>query len=286
MFFWKRSPDPRAKLQQLIGDYQLPSFSAAAVSTLGLLRSDADMLQVIERLMADPGLTVRVLRTVNSAVFGLRHEQINLEHAANLLGRSRIESLVLTAAVSDSLPSSGGIDTAGFWQTSALRACLARHLARSLYSSQETEVFTTALLQDMAVPVLAKSFPGRYVALYERSMIDDSSTLQEMEQEAFGYDHAQLGAIMAEAWDLPEPLITGIADHHLSSQRAPLAVEAVSRIRHSNPVDSLGSVRTHCIEQLQLPPNTLERMVEAAHSESSSLAQSMGAPTTGLLSKS
>ncbi len=286
MFLWKRSPDPRAKLQQLIGDYQLPSFSAAAVSTLSLLRSDTDMSKIVERLMADPGLTVRILRTVNSAAFGLRHEFTNLEHAANLLGRSRIELLVLTAAVSDSLPSPGSIDTDGFWKTSARRACLARHLARSLHPSQETEVFIAALLQDMAVPVLAESFPDRYAALYERSMIDDSSKLQEMEQEAFGYDHAQVGAMMAETWDLPEPLVTAIADHHLPGQRAPLAVEAISRIRHSDPVDSLETVRSHCIEQLQLRPETVEQMIEAAHSESASLAQSMGSPTTGLLSKS
>ncbi len=280
MFFWKRSPKPRAKLRQLIGDYQLPRFSAAAVSTLSLLRSDADMSQIAERLMADPGLIVRILRTVNSAAFGVPHQVTSLKHAANLLGRSRIESLVLTAAVADSLPFSGGIDTAGFWQTSARRACLARHLAGSLHPSQATEVFTAALLQDMAVPVLAASFPDRYAALYERSVIDDSSTLQEIEQEAFGYDHAQVGAMMAETFDLPEPLITAIADHHLPGQRAPLAVEAVSRIRHSKPVDSLDAVRTHCIEQLQLEPDTLEEMIEAAHSESASLAQSMVSTTT------
>ncbi len=280
MFFWKRSPDPRAELRRLIGDYQLPSFSAAAVSTLSLLRSDADMSQIVERLMADPGLNVRILRTVNSSAFGLRHEVSNLEHAANLLGRSRIEPLVLAAAVGDSLPSPSSIDTAGFWQTSACRACLARHLARSLDPSQETEVFTAALLQDMAVPVLAESFPDRYAALYERSIIDDSFTLQEMEQEAFGYDHAQVGAMMAETWDLPEPLISAVADHHLPGQRAPFAVEAVSRIRHSNPVDSLEAVRTHCIGQLQVGPDTLEQIIETAESESASLAQSMVSPAT------
>ena len=67
---------------------------------------------------------------------------------------------------------------------------------------------------------------------------------------------------------------------HLPGQRAPLAVEAVSRIRHSNPLDSLETVRTHCIEQLQVRPDTLEPMIEAAHSESASLAQSMGLPAT------
>ena len=155
MFFRKKSPDPRAELRRLIGAYELPSFSAAAVATLSLLRGDADMSQIVQRLMADPGLHVRILRTVNAAAFGLRHEVANLEHAANLLGRSRIESLVLTAAVNDSLPSPAGIDIGGFWRTSARRANLAKRLAGVLGSSEETEVFAAALLQDMAVPFLA-----------------------------------------------------------------------------------------------------------------------------------
>jgi HD-like signal output (HDOD) protein len=268
-------------LRQLIGDYELPSFSAAAVATLSLLRSDADMLQIVQRLMADPGLNVRILRTVNAAAFGLRHEVTNLEHAANLLGRSRIESLVLTSAVNDSLPSPAGIDTAGFWRTSARRAYLAKRLAGVLSPSQETEVFTAALLQDMAVPFLAESSRDRYAAVYTRSIVDDSSTLHEMEQGAFGYDHAQVGALMAEAWGLPEPLVTAIADHHLPGQRSPLTVEAVSRIHHRDPVDSLGAFRAHCIEQLQLDPGTLDQLIDAADSESAPLAQSMGLPTAG-----
>ncbi len=279
MFFWKRNPDPRSELRKLIGNYELPSFSAAAVSTLSLLRGNADMSQIVQRLMASPGLNVRILRTVNAAAFGLRHDVANLEHAANLLGRSRVELLVLTAAVNDSLPSPVEIDTAGFWRTSARRACQARRLARVLDPSQETEAFTAALLQDLAVPFLAESWRNRYAAIYTQSIADDSSTLHEMEQEAFGYDHAQVGALMAETWDLPERLVTAIADHHLSGQRSPLTVEAVSRIHHRDPVDSLGAFRTHCIEQLQLDPGTLDQLIDAADSESVPLAQWMGSPT-------
>ena len=117
MVFWKRSPDPRARLRERIGEYELPSFSTSAISTLSLLRADADMADIAEGLLADPGLTVRILRTVNSAGFGLRHEITNVVSAAKLLGRSRLESLVLTAAVGESIPAPTGFDNEGFWQT-------------------------------------------------------------------------------------------------------------------------------------------------------------------------
>ena len=48
------------------------------------------MPEIAERIMTDPGLTVRVLRTANSAAFGLRQQATNLQYAANLLGRSRL----------------------------------------------------------------------------------------------------------------------------------------------------------------------------------------------------
>ena len=275
MAFWKRRAAPQGKLRELIGDYELPSFSAAAVATLGLLRDDADMTRIAERIMADPGLSVRILRTVNSASFGLRQEVTNLAHAVSLLGRSRVEALVLAAAVGKALPVCHVIDIAGFWRTSAQRACLARKIAASLDPPLEMEAFTAGLLQDMAVPVLATANPGQYANVYQRSETDVSCTLRDLEEEAFGFDHAEVGAMMAETWDLPETLITAIADHHLLGQRAPGAVEAVALIRHSEPPDELQALRAHCGTQLQLTPDALDVMIEAAGAEASSLAESM-----------
>ena len=42
MFVWKRSQDPKSELRQLVGDYELPTFSASAVSTLSLLREEGE----------------------------------------------------------------------------------------------------------------------------------------------------------------------------------------------------------------------------------------------------
>lgn len=259
----------------MIGDYALPSFSTAAVTTLRLLREDGDITAIAEKILVDPGLTVRILRTVNSAAFGMRNEVTNLSHAASLLGRARLEALVLTAAVSESLPAPGGMDLGGFWRTSAQRACLARKIAQATDPAREIEAFTAGLLQDMAVPVLAASHPERYPTLFREIQHDDVGVLHEAELDAFGYDHAHVGATMAESWDLPEALITAIADHHVPGQRAPDAVEAVALIPHRDPPDELQSLRAHCENRLRLEPPALEAMIDAAGAESTSLAQSM-----------
>ncbi len=275
MPFWKRSPDPKAELKKMIGDYELPSFSTAAVSTLRLLREEGDMVAVAERLMIDPGMTVRVLRTVNSAAFGMRKQVTDLTHAANLLGRSRLESIVLTAAVGGSLPSPKGMDLGEFWRTSAQRACLARKIAQSVEPAIAMEAFTAGLLQDMAVPVLAASYPDRYAGLLRELDCEGGRRLHEMEVDAFGYDHAEVGATMAEAWELPDVLITAIADHHTPGQRAPCAVEAVAMIPHGAPTDELDGLRAHCRDRFDLGEPAMNAMIEAANAESASLAASM-----------
>ncbi|NNF13165.1 MAG: HDOD domain-containing protein [Gemmatimonadetes bacterium] len=275
MFRWKRSPDPQAELRELIGDYQLPTFSAGAVETLRLLREEADLNQVAERLLTDPGLSVRILKTVNSAAFGMRQQVSNLGHAVSLLGRSRVEALVLTAAVGDTLPTPAGMDVDSFWDTSARRACLARLIAKNRDPSVEMQAFTAGLLQDMAVPVLALAKPDVYPELYRRAATDEGPPLYEVERDALGYDHAQVGAMMAESWDLPEGLITAISDHHLTGERAPAPVEAVAQLRHGASDDALEGLRAHCLQSLGMEEGAIDRIIETAEAEATSLARGM-----------
>ena len=142
-------------------------------------------------------------------------------------------------------------------------------------SSDPVEAFTAGLLQDMAVPVLAVAHPDRYAPLYARSETDATAPLPRMELDEFGYDHAQVGAMMAESWGLPESLILAIADHHHLGERAPDAVEAVSLVRHCEPADDFGPLREHCSGRLSIEPATLDGMIEAAGRECTSLAESM-----------
>lgn len=274
MFFWKRSPDPRSELRELIGGYELPSFPAVAMSTLALLRQEADLAEVAARIMTDPGLTVRILRTVNSAAFGMRKRVTNLQYATSLLGRSRVESLVLSAAVGATLPRTGVIDLERFWAVSAQRACLARRIAERVEPAAQSECFTAGLLQDMAIPVLASAHPDRYGALFERAEADRLD-LDALEREAFGYDHAQVGAVMAESWDLPEDLIVAIADHHGAGPRSPDPVHAVACVRHGDPSHEHAELREHCLDTLHLPVTEVDPLIEAACAESTSLAASM-----------
>ena len=76
-----------------------------------------------------------------------------------------------------------------------------------------SECFTAGLLLDMAVPVLsARKGPG-YAEILERWHAGEAE-LQEMEQAAFGWDHAQVASLMCREWGFPEVIAEAIASHH------------------------------------------------------------------------
>jgi len=117
------------------------------------------MDKVAEQTVADPGLVVRVLKTVNSAAYGLRRSVDSMQHACSLMGRSHLESLVLSLPIREVLPDSPspGFEAGRFWTTAFRRASLARLLAARFNPSRQAQCFTAGLLLDMAVPLLAQA---------------------------------------------------------------------------------------------------------------------------------
>jgi len=287
---WKRKKkDPTAELRELIGDYELPSFSATAMKTLGLLRrDDSEVIQIADELRADPGLHVKVLQTVNAAGFGLRDQVTNLEHAINLLGSSRLEAVVLAVAVKSRLPQAKGLDLARFWRTSTLRACIAKSLTAKTDPSNATEAFTAAFLQDMAVPILFETRGSDYAELYYRSTEDPTVSLHEIERETYGHDHAMLGSLMAEKWGLPMALADAIGSHHHNddeagesdSERAFEAIRAVAPFRdEADPTEGLIALQESWSQLLGIQPEEVSQMVASAHEEANKLAQALGSST-------
>lgn len=215
--FKRKKSDPAEELKDILNGYELPSFPAAVMNVLSMLRDpESSMVAIAELIKVDPGMNVRVLGTVNSAAFGLASKVSNIQHAVTLLGRSRLEAIILSLAVRDSVPPAKAscFNIGEFWRTAARRASLARLLAHKLHPVTETESFTAGLLQDMGIPVIVDIKKEEYCGLLKRYYENRSSNIEEMEREAFGFDHQTIGGLMAEKWELPEYMVNAIGNHH------------------------------------------------------------------------
>ncbi|MDY0170491.1 MAG: HDOD domain-containing protein [Thermoguttaceae bacterium] len=206
----------RFDLEELLSASQLPAMPQSALQILEISRNaDAGPAELAVPVEADPGLTVQVLRFVNSSYFGFRDEISNVKQAIALVGMRTVRNFALYSAVFSLIPNPrcGQFDLMKLWQDSLRRALFARHMAGILGMSDVEEAFAAALLQDMAVPLLAKEVPDAYQRLFGARQQDSRVRLSLLEDHVFGWTHAQAAGLMARNWRLPEAFASLIEAH-------------------------------------------------------------------------
>ena len=272
--FLRRARDPQKALRQALGKSNLPSFPAVAMKALEQIRlNTSSMDSVGETIMTDPGLSARLLRMVNSATHGLKRPVDTVSHAASLLGRAQVEATLLTVAVHRALPreTNAYFDPCRFWLAAARRACAARAYARILHPSTQATAYTSALLQDMAIPLLATVKAESYGPIFTQ-WLHDGGDLCALEREAFSWDHAEVASWMCCEWKFPEMLAESVTTHHEQETCLPAAsLVALLREDHNNPGTEEIIETAHHVHGI--PTDDSVQLLETSFTEAEKVAQ-------------
>jgi HD-like signal output (HDOD) protein len=175
---------------------------------------------------ADPGLTSQVLCLVNSSYYGFAQEISSVKLAISMVGVRTVRNFALWNAVFSLVPNPkcGPFHLKGLWQDSLRRALFARAIVGFLGIKEAEDVFTAALLQDMAVPLLAKGWPAVYAKLLQ-ARNQGKTRLSVVEKQVFGWTHADAAGMMARQWNLPEEFAV-LVESHLTLDRWAATVPA------------------------------------------------------------
>jgi len=196
---------------EIIGTKVLPTIPVLLVHILAVVdgeRSSArDLVDVLQR---DQALTGRILRLANSSFFGCAREVASLTRAVMLLGFGAVRNIALGVKIWDTLRTGATFSVAELWEHSALVGTAAKLIAQRTRAAEPEAAFTAGLLHDVGRVVLRLRFASTYDRMTQRS----DTPLVEQERAAFGVDHAQAGAWLAEAWMLPEWIGVAAARHH------------------------------------------------------------------------
>jgi HD-like signal output (HDOD) protein len=208
-------------LNKILGGAQLPALPQSAIKLLELSHNPkngpAEFAVPIE---TDPGLTSQILRFVNSSYFGFAREISSVKLAITLVGIRTIKNFALWSAVFSLMPNPkcGPFDLRNLWQDSLRRGLFARGFAKMLGVGESEDAFAAGLLQDLAIPLLAKELPNEYGELLgDRD--GGKRRLTELEQERFGWNHAEAAGIIAKQWKFPEAFVDLLREHHLLEQQ-------------------------------------------------------------------
>lgn len=188
---------------------------AFPVAVQKLLQATTDKGFKVEDVTAtiesDSSLAVRILRVVNSPAFGLRMRCHKIRMAVTLLGPKRLSEIAIAAAAlewfDDDSPAVRGI-----FAHSIGTATMARAVASRVGLAPD-EMYTCGLLHDFGKLMMIQSEDEHYLAmLTETAGLSDLAHARET--EAYGFDHAILGAIMLAGWNIPDPVPNVVGWHH------------------------------------------------------------------------
>jgi HD-like signal output (HDOD) protein len=215
---------------RLIGKIdQLSSSQQISQKILSLTKNPEYKLdEVTKWLENDPAMTARILRTVNSSRYGLRHKVTNVKQAAAYIGQRSLRLITLTFGLVETMTRGTASNLyMEYWRRALTMATVSAHYAASKKNISAEDSYTGGLLADMGVLVFAQVHADEYSELFDS--VDHGPELLELEQQQFGCDHATLGARLLEQWELPETLVTAVMHHHEDREEAS-PLEAAIRI--------------------------------------------------------
>ncbi len=183
--------------------------------------------QFADVILRDPSLAARVLRMVNSPYYGLRNKVDTVSQAITIIGMNDLASVVysMCAVQSFSRISNTVTNMKTFWSHGVYCGLVAKALAVRANCLQPERLFVAGLLHDIGTLTINAKVPE----LAEENIIKTAGSeraLADAEREWLGLDHAAMGALMLQGWQMPAATCEAIRFHHDPASAATNPLEA------------------------------------------------------------
>ncbi len=233
-------PDPYALVQGLTKVASLPSIFFKVEEAIANPKSSNKLLADI--LSEDTALTARILRLANSAFYNFPGRVDTVTQAIVIIGTHQLRDVVLASSIVSAFNEipEDIVNMESFWRHSAACGVACRILATLRRDPNVETAFVSGLLHDIGRLVLYKSQPNDMRTLLDICK-EEKRLLYHVENEHFGFDHALIGGLLLQDWDLPKRHIETTTHHHKPSKSKSHAVE--SAIVHVGDI-----IATTCID--------------------------------------
>jgi two-component system cell cycle response regulator len=220
-------------LERVLRCRDLPTLPAVAMRVVELTGNDAVRVKdLADAIQNDQALAAKVLRTVNSSLYAMRTRCSSINQAIVMLGMSAVKSLALSFSLVGAIREcqAGDFDMDDYWRRGIYTAIAARAIAvkaRMRTDPTPEECFLGGLLQDLGMLALYFTLGRPYLEVIQAAE-GDHRKVARLELKVLELHHADVGAMIAKRWKLPEALVMPIK-YHERPTAAPLEYTAVVR---------------------------------------------------------
>jgi len=216
------------RIVQMTGDLpSMPHVATLVMQKMADPRATArDLHEIISQ---DQAMTAKILKIANSTFYGSARNVSRLTDAIVVMGFNAIRSLVMASALNDFLKSYGLIEKL-LWEHSMGCAALSKKIAKTVRYSNTEEAFLAGLMHDIGKVVINLKLPDKMREVVQEVYYSPEATFARVEQEILGFDHAQVGRLVARKWRFTDEMEEAIGCH-LRPEEATI-LPALSHIVH------------------------------------------------------
>jgi HD-like signal output (HDOD) protein len=290
MLALKTHPDPKDIARLIEKNLEIPTIPVVASRALKELSNpEVNGAKLAAIVAEDQGLTARILKVSNSALFCLSREVKNLQQASMILGFDLLKSIIISVSCR-MIYKRFGIVEKTMWEHSVGTAVIAHMLAKTKGLKCKNEAFVSGLMHDVGQVVMNNGARDRFSDAV-RWAKEHEAEIMEGEREVFGFTHIDVGSILVNRWGLSRALEHAVFLHHepeLASSLAGDAEELVllthlaNRVCHALGIGELAVVRPDGLEddavseELGFAPGELLSMKEELIATFRAQSQALG----------
>ncbi|MCA1945428.1 MAG: HDOD domain-containing protein [Desulfovibrio sp.] len=165
--------------------------------------------QVAKVIAYDQVLSAKVLKMVNSPIYGFPGRIGSIQHALVLLGLNVIKGVIISTSVFDVMTST----MSGLWEHSLGCALACTEIAKVVGLEDPEEYSVPGLLHDLGKVVTAVQLPDVKQEL-DATVRQRDCTYREAESLVLGFTHETINGWLAQHWRLPLKIREGMSWHH------------------------------------------------------------------------
>jgi len=275
------------EIQELFqGDVEIPTLPEVYYDFKEVMEDpDGSFEKISEIISTDTGLTVRLLKIVNSAFYAFPSQIETISHAISVVGLEQLNNLVLSTVVMDrfkGIPDSV-INMESFWKHSIACGIGARVIASHKKEINTERYFVAGMIHDIGRLVIALAAPFSILSVFMRCKSEEIS-LHEAEKDILGFNHTDVGQLLLKNWQLPEFHQNVVGNHHHGSSSINLEAGILNLADHIANELKLGdsgeglfppALDEEILGQLQLPEDLdiekIKEEVEQLYNSTSSI---------------
>lgn len=207
-------------LQKIESFPTLPTIYEALVKTTS--NPTATIQDITNVIMQDQATVTRILKIINSPLYGMTTKVTSISKSIMLLGINEIKNIILSLSIVDFFAPSDENSTQNkntnkymveIWKHSIAVGVINHQLGVILKIRDLENCFIAGLTHDIGKLFFITSFPSLY-----SEVIDEVKTRQidlyTAERNAFGFDHDTVGDFLAKKWKLPLTIQNAVKYHH------------------------------------------------------------------------